>query len=159
MTKNYLPKELKKLVESLSKLPGIGESTASRLALHLMRKPSDLSVEIAKSLIEARKKVRTCTICNNFMFDDECSCFDSSRDTSLLCIVENTVDVMSIENTAQYRGVYHVLGGKISPVEGISPSHLNIESLVLYVIVYMFLTITICACSSGNHPDRLQRNN
>ena len=130
MTKNYLPKELIRLVESLSKLPGIGKSTASRLALHLMRKPSDLSVEIAKSLIDARKKVRTCTNCNNFMFDDECSCSDSSRDTSLLCIVENTVDVMSIENSGEYNGQYHVLQGLLSISQGINPQDLKINQLI-----------------------------
>jgi recombination protein RecR len=130
MTKNYLPKELIRLVESFSKLPGIGQATASRLALYLMRKPSDLSLEIAKSLIEARKKVKSCPNCNNFMFDNDCSCSDSSRQSDILCIVENTVDVISVENSGEYNGQYHVLQGLLSISQGINPKDLKINQLI-----------------------------
>tara|TARA_B100001996_G_C18554763_1_gene552298 strand:+ start:180 stop:785 length:606 start_codon:yes stop_codon:yes gene_type:complete len=130
MTKSYLPKELERLIQSLSKLPGIGKATASRLSLYLMKKPADLSVEIAKTLIEARKNVKICPNCNNFMFENKCSCSDSTRENDILCIVENTTDVMSIENSGEYNGQYHVLQGLLSISQGIDPNDLKIDQLI-----------------------------
>ena len=95
-----------------------------------MKKPSELSVEIAKSLIEARKNVKICTNCNNFMFDNKCSCSDPSRENDVLCIVENTTDVMSIENSGEYKGQYHVLQGLLSISQGINPKDLKINQLI-----------------------------
>lgn len=118
------------MVDSFSKLPGIGQSTASRLALYLMGKPSDLTLEIAKSLVEARKKVKTCNICNNFIFDEECSCQNKSRKDEVLCIVENSLDVISIENSGEYEGQYHVLQGLLSISQGIKPGDLKISQLI-----------------------------
>lgn len=133
MTKNYLPKQLIRLIDSLSKLPGIGKATGSRLALHLMKKPPELSLEIAKSLVEARKKVKICKICNDFVFDNDCSCTDNSRKNDILCIVENTTDVMSIENSGEFNGQYHVLQGLLSISQGISPNDLKINQLILRI--------------------------
>ena len=133
MGTNYLPKELVKLIESLSKLPGIGNSTASRLALHLMKKPSDLSLEIAKSLVEARKKVKTCPTCNIFIFEEKCSCLDSEKKGEVLCIVENAVDVISIENSGEFEGQFHVLQGLLSISQGVSPQDLKIDKLITRV--------------------------
>ena len=130
MNKNYLANEIVRLVESLSKLPGIGKTTASRLALYLMKKPSSLSVEIAKSLVDARRKVTTCPTCNDFTFDNKCSCSDSSRDQKILCVVENTIDLISIENSGEYNGQYHILQGLLSISQGINPEDLKIDHLI-----------------------------
>jgi recombination protein RecR len=130
MKKNYLANEITRLIDSLSKLPGIGNVTASRLALHLMKQPSQLSVEIAKSIIEARKNVKTCGTCNDFIFDNDCSCHDKSKDDTILCIVENTIDLLSIERSQEYNGQYHVLQGLLSISQGVNPEDLGIDKLI-----------------------------
>ena len=130
MKKNYLANEITRLIDSLSKLPGIGSVTASRLALHLMKQPAQLSVEIAKSMVGARKYVKTCETCNDFVFDIDCSCRDESRDSTILCIVENTIDLISIERSQEYSGQYHVLQGLLSISQGINPEDLGINKLI-----------------------------
>jgi len=133
MKKNYLAKEITRLIDSLSKLPGIGNITASRLALYLMRKPSQLSMEIARSMVEARKSVRTCETCNDFIFNNECNCYNGSRDNTILCIVKNAIDLISIEKSEQYNGQYHVLQGLLSISRGVNPENLKIDRLVARV--------------------------
>ena len=137
MKNKILGKEFDQLIESLSKFPSIGEKTASRLALFLMKNPPNLTLEIAKSMVEARKKVRTCKICNNFIFDKDPDCSDKScnrlsgaRDLRTLCVVENMFDLISIENSGEYNGQYHVLQGLLSVSKGIKPEDLKINHLI-----------------------------
>lgn len=122
---------LEKAVAELSKLPGIGKKTALRLALHLLRKEPEETHELGMSLIEMRDKISYCTRCHNISEEETCPiCSDPRRDSEIVCIVENVKDVMTIESTGQHKGLYHVLGGLISPLDGIGPSDIEIESLV-----------------------------
>lgn len=128
---NIPSKLLENAVHELSKLPGIGKKTALRLALHLMKERAEDVVNLSDSLVKMRQEIRYCKICYNISDNDICYiCADPRRDHKLVCVVQDIRDVLAIENTRQYNGRYHVLGGIISPIEGISPSELNIESLV-----------------------------
>ena len=128
---NYPSTLLERAVGEMSRLPGIGQKTALRLVLHLLRQERGEVENLAQSLIELRRGVRYCNVCHNLCDSELCEiCSTPSRDKSTVCVVENVQDVMAIENTQQYTGVYHVLGGIISPMEGIGPSDLTIESLV-----------------------------
>ena len=118
-------------VNEISRLPGIGKKTALRLVLHLLKENDTTTFALAESLTELRSKIRYCSTCRNISDDETCQiCNSPRRDRSLICVVEDTRDVMAIENTAQYRGLYHVLGGVISPLDGIGPEELNIDLLV-----------------------------
>lgn len=118
-------------VDEMSRLPGIGNKTALRLVLHLLRQEESQVTALADALTRLRSDVKYCKTCHNISDTDTCSiCADIRRDASTICVVENVQDVMAIENTQQYRGLYHVLGGVISPIDGISPSDLAIGSLV-----------------------------
>jgi len=122
---------LEKAVSELSHLPGVGSKTALRLALHLLRQPEDETMRLTEALKHLRLDVKHCKICHNISDEDVCPiCKDTSRDQSTVCVVENIQDVMAIENTQQYHGLYHVLGGIISPVDGIGPADLEIDSLL-----------------------------
>lgn len=118
-------------VAELSKLPGIGSKTALRLALHLLRQDKAVALELGNSLIKMRENIRYCHKCHNISESELCPiCSDRRRDMETICVVENVKDVITIEATHEFRGVYHVLGGLISPLDGIGPSDLEIESLV-----------------------------
>lgn len=122
---------LKEAVEALGSLPSIGEKTALRLALFLLRRPEEEAVRLGNALIRLRTEVRYCRVCNMISEEDVCPiCADSHRDHSTICVVESVRDVMSIEDTGEYNGVYHVLGGVISPMDGIGPDDLTIAGLV-----------------------------
>ena len=122
---------LEKAVTEIGRLPGIGSKTALRLALYLLRQEEGRVEALADSLVEMRKGIRYCRVCYNICDNDLCEiCSNPTRDAATVCVVENVQDVMAIENTMQYRGLYHVLGGVISPMDGIGPSDLQIESLV-----------------------------
>ena len=122
---------LERAVGEVSRLPGIGKRTALRLVLHLLRQKESQTEALADSLVTLRRDVRYCRLCHNICDDELCDiCANTSRDNSLVCVVENIQDVMAIENTQQYRGLYHVLGGIISPMEGVGPADLEIQSLV-----------------------------
>lgn len=122
---------LKEAVDALSALPSIGEKTALRLALFLLRRPEEEAVRLGNALIRLRTEIRYCRVCNMISEGDVCPiCADSHRDHSVMCVVESVRDVMSIEETGEYNGVYHVLGGVISPMDGIGPDDLHIDSLV-----------------------------
>ena len=122
---------LKEAVDALSALPSIGEKTALRLALFLLRRPEEEAVRLGNALIRLRTEVCYCRVCNMISEGDVCPiCADSHRDHSVICVVESVRDVMSIEETGEYNGVYHVLGGVISPMDGIGPDDLHIDSLV-----------------------------
>ena len=128
---NYSSQLLEKAVTEINRLPGIGSKTALRLALHLLRQDEGKVDALANSIVKMRREVRYCNTCYNIC-DGECCeiCSNPLRDKSIVCVVENIQDVLAIENTMQYRGLYHVLGGVISPMDGIGPSDLQIESLV-----------------------------
>ena len=114
-----------------SKLPGVGRKTALRLVLHLLRQPCDEVEEFAEAIARVRKDIKHCSVCHNISDTDVCPiCSDARRDKSVICVVENIQDVMAVENTQQFHGLYHVLGGIISPMDGIGPSDIEIESLV-----------------------------
>lgn len=125
---------LENAVAEISRLPGIGRKTALRLALHLLRQDVSASVSLGESIINLRKGIRYCNVCHNISETEVCPiCSDSRRDPSTVCVVESVKDVMVFENTRQFRGVYHVLGGVISPIDGIGPDKLEIDSLVARV--------------------------
>jgi len=127
----FSSKLLENAVSELKQLPGIGRNTALRLALHLLKRPEEQSLQLAKAITELRTRIKFCKICHNISDTEVCEiCKNLNRDHQLICVVEDIRDVMAIENTAQFRGVYHVLGGKISPMDGVGPSDLNIFSLV-----------------------------
>ncbi len=122
---------IEKAVEEFSKLPGIGKKTALRLVLHLLKQDTTQTIELSEALTELRKNIKYCQLCFNISDDDVCAiCSGNRRDKSLICLVEDTRDVLAIENTSQYNGLYHVLGGIISPIEGIGPDDLNITELL-----------------------------
>ena len=131
MEQQYPSKLLGKAVEEFSRLPGIGRKTALRLVLFLLRSDTKVSDRLADALTTLRHEVKYCRICHNISDTDVCDiCANPRRDSTTICVVENVQDVMAIENTQQYNGLYHVLGGIISPVEGIGPGDIEIESLV-----------------------------
>lgn len=127
----FSSKYLEKAIEEIAMLPGIGKRTALRLALHLLKQPQSQTTDLATALVDLKTKVKQCKSCHNISDQDICGiCKDQSRDHSIICVVEDIRDIMAIENTEQYKGIYHVLGGKISPMDGVGPQQLNIESLI-----------------------------
>lgn len=128
---NFSSKILENAVQEVALLPGIGKRTALRLVLHLLDQPSERTTNLASALVDLKMKIKFCKECHNISDQPICEiCADAKRDQSLICIVEDVRDVMAIENTQQFSGVYHVLGGKINPMEGIGPSDLTIDSLI-----------------------------
>lgn len=122
---------MEQAVQEFSRLPGIGRKTALRLVLHLLRQDTADVVRFADSVTNMRREVKFCRTCHNISDNDVCPiCSDTRRDSTTICVVENIQDVMAIENTQQFHGLYHVLGGLISPMDGIGPSDLEIDSLV-----------------------------
>lgn len=122
---------LESAVTEISRLPGIGRKTALRLALHLLRQETPVAVSLGESIINMRRGIRYCRVCHNISEADTCPiCADTRRDASTVCVVESVKDVLVFENTRQYRGLYHVLGGVISPIDGVGPDQLQIDSLV-----------------------------
>ncbi|HIU54570.1 MAG TPA: recombination protein RecR [Candidatus Gallibacteroides avistercoris] len=131
MIQQYPSALLENAVNEFARLPGVGRKTALRLVLYILRQEPSLAENLGKAIVRLRKEVKYCRICHNISDAEICSlCADPSRDTSIVCVVENVREVMAVENTRQFRGVYHVLGGIISPMDGIGPSDLQIESLV-----------------------------
>ncbi len=132
----YPSKFVENAVNEIARLPGIGKKTALRLVLHLLKETDNTTYALTESLNELRSKIKYCKLCGNISDDDTCQiCRSPRRDKSVVCVVEDTRDVMAIENTAQYQGLYHILGGVISPLDGIGPDELNIEALVKRVQV------------------------
>lgn len=128
---NLPSKTLEDAVEAFSTLPGIGKKTALRLALHLLKEDNSATFQITESLQNLKKNIKYCTKCHNISDQDICNiCANAFRDEELICVVEDLRDVIAIENTAQFQGKYHVLGGVISPMEGVGPDELNIDSLI-----------------------------
>ena len=128
---NYPSSLLQRAVGEVSRLPGIGQRTALRLVLHLLRQDETQTEALSESLLALRREVHYCRLCHNICDGEICDiCANTSRDATQVCVVENIQDVMAIEATQQYRGLYHVLGGIISPMEGVGPADLEIQSLV-----------------------------
>lgn len=126
----FSSKILENAVEALATLPSVGRKTALRLALHLINDKTDKSQRIAQALVGLKEGIKYCKVCHNFSDDDICEiCNDPHRNKKLLCVVESVRDVMAIEDTQQFSGLYHILGGVISPMEGVGPEELNIDSL------------------------------
>ena len=131
MDNTYPSQLLEKAVAEFSKLPGIGRKTALRLVLDVLRRPEEDVDSFTSAVSCVRKEVKYCRVCHNISDTDVCPiCSDPHRDSSTICVVENIRDVMAVENTQQYRGLYHVLGGIISPMDGIGPNDIEIDSLV-----------------------------
>ena len=119
------------LVAQLSRLPGVGTRTAQRLAFHLLQVPKDEAGALARSIDEVKERVRFCRECGNLTEDDVCGiCVDARRDHTMICVVEQPVDLISVERTSEFRGLYHVLGGALSPLDGVEPEHLRIDELI-----------------------------
>ncbi len=134
MTQEFESRLLEGAVSEISRLPGIGRKTALRLALHLLREDVATSVALGEAIINMRKGISYCRVCHNISETDICPvCADPRRDSSTVCVVENVKDVLIFENTGSYRGLYHVLGGVISPIDGIGPDKLKIDALVTRV--------------------------
>ena len=127
----FSSKLLENAVNEMSQLPGIGKRTALRLVLHLLRQPKEQTTQLSQSLQTMRSEIKFCKSCYNISDVELCEiCINPHRNATIICVVEDIRDVMAIENTSSFRGLYHVLGGKISPMDGIGPHDLNIESLI-----------------------------
>ena len=119
------------LVAQLTRLPGVGSRTAHRFAFHLLRVPEDEALALAAAIKDVKERVRFCNECGNLTEEEVCAiCLDARRDHSVICVVEHPVDLISLERTHEYRGLYHVLGGSLSPIDGVEPEHLRIDELL-----------------------------
>ncbi|HBA13374.1 MAG TPA: recombination mediator RecR [Bacteroidaceae bacterium] len=131
MERQYPSAALERAVREFSTLPGIGRKTALRLVLHLLSRPEEEVRQFGQAFVSLKSEIRYCKVCHNISDSDVCMiCANPKRDVSMICVVENIQDVLAIENTMQFNGLYHVLGGVISPVDGVGPMNLQIESLV-----------------------------
>ena len=127
----YDPPALVNLIENLSKLPGIGHKTAARLGLFLLRQPEEKVQALARSIVEVKEKINFCSLCHNYTEEDPCRlCRDESRNNGSLCVVEGPADLMAVESTGAFRGRYHILGGALSPLNGVGPEDLRIDELL-----------------------------
>ncbi|MDD2380542.1 MAG: recombination mediator RecR [Mariniphaga sp.] len=127
----YPSRLLENAINEFARLPGIGKKSALRLVLHLLRQPKESVHSLSQSLVQLRDEIKHCKVCHNISDDEVCQiCSNPSRNSSVICVVENIQDVMLIENTQQYNGLYHVLGGIISPMDGVGPSDIEIPTLV-----------------------------
>jgi recombination protein RecR len=127
----FSSKLIEKAVNEMSQLPGIGKRTALRLVLHLLKQPKEQTGFLAQAIVTMREDIKYCDSCHNISDSILCEiCANKNRNHQIICVVEDIRDVMAIENTGQFRGIYHVLGGKISPIDGVGPSQLNITTLV-----------------------------
>ena len=122
---------LENLIDEFARLPSIGRKTAQRLALHILKSPREEAARLAEAILLVKDRVGFCTLCGNYAEQDPCPlCSDPRRDAGLVCVVEQPVDVISLERTHEYRGLYHVLGGSLSPLDGVEPEHLRIDELL-----------------------------
>ena len=128
---NSFPDSILQLIEAFSSFPGIGKKTAQRMAFHVLRSSSNIASQLSESVINMKSKIRFCSVCNGITENDPCNiCSNPKRDESSICIVEQASDVYTFEKTNSYHGVYHVLGGLLSPLDGVGPDDLAIESLI-----------------------------
>ena len=128
---HHYPESIRTLIRNLAKLPGVGEKTAERLAIHILRKPMSEAEQLADSIVAVKHKIKLCNLCFALSDSDRCQiCQDSSRDDKLLCVVEQPADMVSIEKSGAFKGLYHILGGVLSPMDGIGPQDLRIRELI-----------------------------
>ena len=128
---NYYPPSILKLIKSLSKLPGIGEKTTERLAMHILRAPRREAEQLSKRIVEAKDTIRLCSICFGLSDTDICKiCSDQTRTSSILCVVEQPADMVAIEKSGAFTGLYHILEGVLSPMDGIGPDNIRIKELI-----------------------------
>ena len=131
MVMEFSSKLIEKAVNEMAQLPGIGKRTALRLVLHILKQPKEQATFLAHALVTMREEIKYCNSCHNISDNEVCEiCVNPNRNHQIICVVEDIRDVMAIENTGQFRGIYHVLGGKISPIDGVGPSQLTINTLV-----------------------------
>lgn len=149
MNRQYPSRLLDRAVDEFAKLPGIGRKTALRLVLHLLRSDVATVDRLAEALVAARHDIKHCHECHNISDDELCPiCSDGRRDGSVVCVVENIQDVLAVENTGQYGGLYHVLGGIISPMDGVGPSDIEVDSLVERVARGGVTEVILALCST-----------
>ena len=128
---NTIPKSIVRLIEEFSRFPGIGRKTAQRMAFHVLKAPNDQAVQLSQSVMDMKTKIKFCSVCNGITEEYSCTiCLDPKRDQKSICIVEDSADIYTFEKTNAFQGVYHVLGGVLSPLDGIGPEDLNIKSLL-----------------------------
>jgi len=128
---NTIPKSIVRLIEEFSRFPGIGRKTAQRMAFHVLNAPNDQAVQLSQSVMDMKTKIKFCSVCNGITEEYSCTiCLDPKRDQKSICIVEDSADIYTFEKTNAFQGVYHVLGGVLSPLDGIGPEDLNIKSLL-----------------------------
>ena len=128
---NYYPREFTKLINELAKLPGIGNKTAQRLAFNILQKSSEEAEKLSNAIRDAKNNIRECSVCGNLTDKEKCNiCLDSRREQDVICVVESPKDLMSMEKIKEFRGVYHVLNGVISPIAGTGPDDINLKSLL-----------------------------
>ena len=126
-----IPDSIDRLIEEFSRFPGIGRKTAQRMVFHVLKSPNDQAVELAQAIMDMKTKIRSCSICNGITEEDPCIiCTNPKRDQSSICIVEDAADIYTFEKTNAFQGLYHVLGGVLSPLDGIGPEDLNLDALV-----------------------------
>jgi recombination protein RecR len=131
MRRAGLPEPILRLIEAFSRLPGIGEKSATRLAFHILRSPAEYAERLAEAIADTKNKVTLCTICYSFTSENPCEiCRDGERDKTVICVVEEPIDLIAIERSGEFNGQYHVLHGVISPIEGIGPDDLRIKELL-----------------------------
>ncbi len=144
-----IPPALERLIQNLNRLPGIGKKTATRLALYTLRRPAGEAQALARDFAELHSSIKLCSSCNIFSETDPCQiCSDPKRDSNQICVVEEPGDLMAIEKTAAYKGLYHVLHGVLSPIDGIGPEEMKIESLVTRIQKQKPLEILIATSST-----------
>lgn len=128
---NTIPKSIVRLIEEFSRFPGIGRKTAQRMAFHVLNASNDQAVQLSQSVMDMKTKIKFCSVCNGITEEYSCTiCLDPKRDQKSICIVEDSADIYTFEKTNAFQGVYHVLGGVLSPLDGIGPEDLNIKSLL-----------------------------
>jgi len=131
MSRSGLPKPVSRLIDELSKLPGIGEKNATRLAFHILRSKDEYTIRLAQAIVDIKKNVRACGTCFNITSENPCDiCTDNSREQGLICVVEDPMDLIAVEKSRVFSGLYHVLNGVIAPLEGIGPEDLTISPLI-----------------------------
>jgi len=131
MSRSGLPKPVSRLIDELSKLPGIGEKNATRLAFHILRSKDEYTLRLAQAIVDTKKEVRACGTCFNISSEDPCDiCTDPSRERDIICVIEEPMDLIAVEKSKEFTGLYHVLNGVIAPLEGIGPEDLTIGPLL-----------------------------
>jgi recombination protein RecR len=127
----HYPESIRSVIRNLSRLPGVGEKTAERLAIHILRKPVQDAEDLARSIVEMKRTIKLCSMCYALSDADKCQiCSNPSRDNGILCVVEQPADMVSIEKSGAFKGLYHILGGVLSPMEGIGPKELRLKTLL-----------------------------